>query len=159
MALINEEEELRKKLLEIQNNKKAAEVLEKKAELDAAFERCSTSEYVKNLSDYPHYITLRKISNLEHSTELGGCVKVHVHEEVRIMFRVRDEKSRFNGTIIGTDVHACYEKSADMRTKSGFIQKDDFPISKEEFEKGREFAELVALTADKFITDNPFLSK
>lgn len=159
MSVISEEEELRRKLLEIQNNKKAAEILEKKAALDAAFERCSTSEYVKSLADYPHYITLRKISDLEHSTELNGCVKVHVHEEVRIMYRVNNENSRFDGTRIGTDVHACYERYADMRNKSGFIQKGDFPISKEEFEKGKAFAESVAIMASQFIINNPFLNK
>ncbi len=158
MAQETEEEILQKKLLEIQNNKKAAEILEKKAELDAAFERCSTSEYVKSLT-YPHFITLRKISDLEHSTELNGCVKVHVHEEVRIMYRVNNENSRFDGTRIGTDVHACYERYADMRNKSGFIQKGDFPISKEEFEKGKAFAESVAIMASQFIINNPFLNK
>ena len=159
MEILTEEQELLKRLAEIKNKGKLDEAAEKKAELDAAFERCLTSEYVINVGDYPHYITLRKISDLEKSEDLGGCIKVHEHEEVRIMHRVRDENSRFNGSKNGIDVSASYEKSLDMSHKSGFIQKGDFPITEEEFVKAKNFAIASAKLLEDFINNNPYLTK
>jgi len=114
MEILTEEQELLKRLAEIKNKSKLDEAAEKKAELDAAFERCSTSEYVINVGDYPHFITLRKISDLEKSDDLGGCIKVHEHEEVRIMHRVRDENTRFNGSKNGIDFAMAFSILVEM---------------------------------------------
>ncbi len=137
------EEQLRQQLIEKTEERKRNEKKEKDEATEAAYERCKDSEFIVNHSEYPSHVTYRRISDIKQGNESGEKVNhCKLMEQVIISHRDFVSESNVYGTEKSIRISANYEDMTGARgtVSWSYIQKDDFPTSKEEFERAKQFA-------------------
>lgn len=143
--------ELRAELTRLVEEDKAREKREKNAETFTAYARCSNAQYVKALSG-DHYAVYRKISDVTISDDFGTSY-CKVHECIKVHSWLDEENGdRWGKVGKGWRTGADFETiDVPSNTDREFIQKDDFPITEEEYMTAKTFVlNIIKLQQDFF---------
>jgi hypothetical protein len=141
-------EELREKLRALEAQKKIEEEEEAIRKMEEVWNRCKDATYISNGSEYPFYVTYRKVSNLAKNKTNDGYLTADIHEEVLISFRQDQGDERdINPT---REYVSCEIESYKNKGRRRVYIQEDYPITESEYNEAKNFATQQIENHEKF---------